>query len=50
MRRWQEIDDERPDVEDVDQRNDPLENCGDVVFAVLLRDSRTRSLKRSRGG
>ena len=36
--RRQEIDDEAPDVEDVNERDDPLEDGADVVVFVELRD------------
>ena len=39
LRRGQEIDDEAPDEEDVDERYDPLENGADVVVAESLRDA-----------
>jgi hypothetical protein len=39
LRRRQEIDDEAPDIENVDQRDDPLEDGADVVMADFLCDA-----------
>ena len=38
-RRRQEVDDEAPDVEYVDERNGPFEDCGAVVVALVGHDT-----------
>lgn len=38
--RWDEVDSERPDVEGVDERNDPLDDCGLVAVVSVAQDAK----------